>query len=239
MVYLTWELLPKIHGVSTASRSYRRIHASTNASQVSVDPPSARDPPFPASTPMIQQVDIRNSFTANTSYLRGIQAGNPVPPSASNIAAIQTSTADIVRSTFSNGNPTASILPLHSAKWMPTNSDAYYNENCHNSMPGFQRSSFRNTTSTRSSSRNSLEEAQLPFGDAYNYMDGLLSMNDALSEGSSPNADWSVRVSTFSYLKRLLQQGPRGVQDILQNFEKIMKHLRSTERKKERYTNVF
>jgi CLIP-associating protein 1/2 len=101
--------------------------------------------------------------------------------------------------------------------------DSHHRDNSHNYIPGFQRPLMRATPSTRSSSRSSLEEAQLPFTDPYNYVDGLTSLNDALTEGLSPNADWSARVSAFNYLKWLLLQGPKGVQDLMQSFEKVMK----------------
>nr|APT37048.1 CLIP-associated protein B1 [Gossypium hirsutum] len=50
-----------------------------------------------------------------------------------------------------------------------------------------------------------------------------LGVDDALSEGLSPSADWSARVAAFTYLRSLLQQGPKGIQEVVQNFEKVMK----------------
>ncbi|RLM78314.1 CLIP-associated protein-like isoform X1 [Panicum miliaceum] len=52
---------------------------------------------------------------------------------------------------------------------------------------------------------------------------GSTSLNDALSEGLSPNSDWAARVAAFNFIQILLQQGQKGIQDITQNFEKVMK----------------
>eukprot|EP01018_Ginkgo_biloba_P033457 Gb_39333 [translate_table: standard] len=95
----------------------------------------------------------------------------------------------------------------------------------YNSVPNFQRSLLRTSGSARSSGsgRSSIEENQLPTGEMYNYMDGLMSLNDALTEGLSIAADWSARVAAFNYLRKLLQQGPRGLQEVTQSFEKVMK----------------
>ncbi|CAM6027387.1 unnamed protein product, partial [Sphagnum balticum] len=75
---------------------------------------------------------------------------------------------------------------------------------------------------------NSNEENQLlvginSYGEANSYMDGLMTLSDALTEGLSPAADWSARVAAFTYLKKLLQQGPKGLQDVTQSFDKVMK----------------
>ncbi|KAH7387488.1 hypothetical protein KP509_16G025400 [Ceratopteris richardii] len=106
-----------------------------------------------------------------------------------------------------------------------SNRDLYQKDSSHSSIPGFQRPLLRNSGSVRSSlsSRSSFDDSHLPFGDPYNYMDGLMSLNDALTEGLSSGADWSAKVSAFSYLKKLLKQGPRGFQDVIQSFEKVMK----------------
>jgi len=60
-------------------------------------------------------------------------------------------------------------------------------------------------------------------GEMSSYVDGPASLNDALSEGLSSSSDWNARVAAFNYLHSLLQQGPKGIQEVTQNFEKIMK----------------
>ncbi|MCO5575783.1 hypothetical protein L7F22_029588 [Adiantum nelumboides] len=256
----------KEQGVS-AGGSYRKIHASTFANRAAVDPPSARDPPFPASTPAIQG-GMRSSITgASAGYLRGVQVGSSVLSGAGTLNNLQgSSSLDFTKAAYGSGNPrdvTSSMLPLYSVKRVPItsdrssqgssndegmetkavrrfpkaelqvekhmmdagNKDYYYKDNSHGSIPGFQRPLLRNSGSTRSSisSRGSLDDSHLPFGEVYNYMDGLMSLNDALTEGLSVSADWSARVAAFNYLRKLLQQGPRGVQDVMQSFEKVMK----------------
>ncbi|KAF9611073.1 hypothetical protein IFM89_026957, partial [Coptis chinensis] len=62
--------------------------------------------------------------------------------------------------------------------------------------------------------RNSFDDSQLAVGEMPSYMEGPVSLNDALMEGLSSSSDWSARVSAFNYLRTLLQQGPKGVQEI-------------------------
>ncbi|EFJ10591.1 hypothetical protein SELMODRAFT_127796 [Selaginella moellendorffii] len=92
-------------------------------------------------------------------------------------------------------------------------------------IPGFQRPLMRSLISGKSSvsSRSSVEEAQASYSEPFTCLDGLMSLNDALTEGLSMNADWSARVAGFTYLRKLLQQGPKGLHDVNQNFEKVMK----------------
>ncbi|PRQ55990.1 hypothetical protein RchiOBHm_Chr1g0330781 [Rosa chinensis] len=56
-----------------------------------------------------------------------------------------------------------------------------------------------------------------------NHAEGPASFNDALSEGLSSSSDWSARVAAFNYLRSLLQPGQRGIQEVIQNFEKVTK----------------
>jgi CLIP-associating protein 1/2 len=95
-----------------------------------------------------------------------------------------------------------------------------------NSVPAYQRPLLRQSGSGRSSStgRISNEETQLLAGiNPYGEANSLMTLNDALSEGLSPSADWSARVAAFTYLKKLLQQGSKGLQDVTQSFDKVMK----------------
>jgi CLIP-associating protein 1/2 len=103
--------------------------------------------------------------------------------------------------------------------------DTGYKDLHYSSIPNFQRPLLRKHGPGRSagSNRLSFEDNQLPTGEMFNYMDGLMSLNDALTEGLSVSADWFARVVAFNYLRKTLQQGPKGVQDITQSFEKVMK----------------
>ncbi|KAH0750668.1 hypothetical protein KY290_029900, partial [Solanum tuberosum] len=94
-----------------------------------------------------------------------------------------------------------------------------------NHVPNFQRPLLRKNTAGRTSAsrRRSFDDSQLPLGDLSSYVDGPASLNDALSEGLNSTSDWKARVAAFSYLRSLLQQGPRGIQEITQSFEKVMR----------------
>ncbi|XP_049348249.1 CLIP-associated protein-like [Solanum verrucosum] len=94
-----------------------------------------------------------------------------------------------------------------------------------NHVPHFQRPLLRKNTAGRTSAsrRRSFDDSQLPLGDLSSYVDGPASLNDALSEGLNSTSDWKARVAAFSYLRSLLQQGPRGIQEITQSFEKVMR----------------
>ncbi|XP_054805002.1 CLIP-associated protein isoform X2 [Prosopis cineraria] len=96
----------------------------------------------------------------------------------------------------------------------------------HNShVPNFQRPLLRKNVAGRMSvgRRRSFDDSQLSLGESSNYTDGPASLHEALSEGLSSGSDWSARVAAFNYLHSLLQQGPKGIQEVVQNFEKVMK----------------
>ncbi|GAB4830137.1 hypothetical protein Ancab_019778 [Ancistrocladus abbreviatus] len=92
-------------------------------------------------------------------------------------------------------------------------------------VPNFQRPLLRKNVTGRMSSgrRRSFDDSQLSVGEMPSYVDGPASLGDALSEGLSPSSDWCARVTAFNYIRSLLQQGPKGVQEIIQSFEKVMK----------------
>ncbi|OWM82237.1 hypothetical protein CDL15_Pgr001811 [Punica granatum] len=91
-------------------------------------------------------------------------------------------------------------------------------------VPNFQKPLLRKHVGGRmSANRRSFDDSQLSLGDVSNFVDGPASLSDALSEGLSPSSEWSARVAAFNYLQSLLEQGTRGVQEVIQNFEKVMK----------------
>ncbi|KAH7669682.1 CLASP N-terminal domain-containing protein [Dioscorea alata] len=102
--------------------------------------------------------------------------------------------------------------------------DAGYRDSHNNHIPNFQRPLLRKqvTSMASGSGRNSSDDGQLALGDMTG-MNGPASLNDALAEGLSPRSDWMARVSAFNYIRTFLQQGPKGIQEIAQSFEKIMK----------------
>lgn len=95
----------------------------------------------------------------------------------------------------------------------------------HNShVPNFQKPLLRKPVAGRmAATRRSFDDNQLSLGDLSNYVEGPASLNDALNEGLSPTSDWNARVAAFNYLRSLLQLGPKGIQEVIQSFEKVMK----------------
>ncbi|KAJ7565995.1 hypothetical protein O6H91_02G084300 [Diphasiastrum complanatum] len=240
--------------------SYLKIHAPAAPARVGIDPPSARDPPFPASTPASSQVDIRApSLTVgypSASHMRTGSNGSIENVNMLNVAPLQThGILDAGKRSFVSGvnrDGSSGVLTSIVARRVPMaterptqqalvseaiegkgpkrvlKQEASYDklpDFHHNAVPGFQRPLLRTAVSARSSgsSRSSLDDNQPLYGDVFNCTDGLMSLNDALTEGLSTSADWSARVTAFNYLKKSLQQGARGLQDVTQSFERVMK----------------
>uniref|UniRef100_A0A0E0K2G2 TOG domain-containing protein n=1 Tax=Oryza punctata TaxID=4537 RepID=A0A0E0K2G2_ORYPU len=97
--------------------------------------------------------------------------------------------------------------------------------NLHNhQVPHFQRPLRKQVASrTPASSRHSFDDGHISSNDMSRYTDGPTSMSDALSEGLSASSDWVARVAAFNFIQTLLQQGQKGIQEVMQNFEKVMK----------------
>ncbi|KAL2344951.1 hypothetical protein Fmac_006236 [Flemingia macrophylla] len=225
-----------------------------------VDPPSSRDPPFPAAVPASNH--LTSSFTTE-SIASGINKGsnrNGGLGLSDIITQIQASKDSAKLSYHSNvGVEPLSSLSSYSSKrtserlqerssvddnsdirearrFMNTNPDkqqyfdAPYRDGnfreSHNShVPNFQRPLLRKNVAGRMSAgrRRSFDDNQLSIGEMSNYSDGPASLHEALSEGLSSGSDWSARVAAFNYLHSLLQQGPKGTLEVVQNFEKVMK----------------
>ncbi|KAL6903536.1 hypothetical protein ACP4OV_004349 [Aristida adscensionis] len=103
--------------------------------------------------------------------------------------------------------------------------DFTHRDSHNNHVPNFQRPLLRKQVMSRASAsgRHSFDDSHVPSGDVSGYTDSLASLNDALSEGLSPSSDWVARVSAFEFIRNLLKQGQKGIQEITQNFEKVMK----------------
>lgn len=115
-------------------------------------------------------------------------------------------------------------MNFHDRQYLDTHKDASYRESHGNHVPNFQRPLLRKNAVGRMSAgrRRSFDDSQLPLGDLSS-SDSPASLTDALSEGLSSSSDWNARVAAFSYIRSLLQQGPRGIQEIMPSFEKVMK----------------
>ncbi|XP_024364725.1 CLIP-associated protein isoform X2 [Physcomitrium patens] len=99
-----------------------------------------------------------------------------------------------------------------------------------NAVPAYQRPLLRQTVLGRSSGSSRINsEDNVPTvvmntsGEVFTYMDGLMSLNDALTEGLAPGSEWSARVAAFTFIKKLIQQGNKSLQEVNQSFEKVMK----------------
>ncbi|CAD6263130.1 unnamed protein product [Miscanthus lutarioriparius] len=103
--------------------------------------------------------------------------------------------------------------------------DSSHRDSHNNHVPNFQRPLLRKQVMSRASAsgRHSFDDSHVPSGDVSGYTDSLASLNDALSEGLSPSSDWVARVSAFEFIRSLLKHGQKGIQEITQNFEKVMK----------------
>ncbi|CAM6027395.1 unnamed protein product [Sphagnum balticum] len=260
-----------LRGFDTSDKvggSYRKIHApaTTGPVRLAIDPPSARDPPHPASAPASTQSSSRAIVLAganSSGYSRSNTSSTLTALSALG-GSDRLGLMNVTSRETGGGAPigvnrdTPRVSAEQSAKRIPMNNERFHQslangdygdgkgakrvprleaqmekllaDSSFNTVPAYQRPLLRQAGSGRSSGtgRNSNEENQLlvginSYGEANSYMDGLMTLSDALTEGLSPAADWSARVAAFTYLKKLLQQGPKGLQDVTQSFDKVMK----------------
>lgn len=222
-----------------------------------VDPPSSRDPPFPAAASASHHL-TSSSTTEPTAY--GVYKGsnrNGGLGLSDIITQIQ-ATKDSAKSSYHSN---VEIEPLPSSystrraserlqerssaddnsdirearRFINHNTDKQYLDapyregnfrESHNSyVPNFQRPLVRKNATGRMSAgrRRSFDDNQLSLGEMSSYSDGPASLHEALSEGLRSGSDWSSRVAAFNYLHSLLQQGPKGTLEVVQNFEKVMK----------------
>ncbi|XP_042488776.1 CLIP-associated protein-like [Macadamia integrifolia] len=222
-----------------------------------VDPPSARDPPFPAAVPASNH--HTNSVLADTTTSGAAKGGsrngglitsdliNPrVQASKDNgklsyhmttepFSALSMSYTTKRASERQQGGSIEENTDIRAnRRFFNTHFDRQYVDNSYKEMnfrdshsnyiPNFQRPLLRKHVSGRvSASRSSFDDSQLGVGELSSYVDGPTSLHDALTEGLSPNSDWCARVAAFNYLRTLLQQGLKGVQEVTQSFEKVMK----------------
>ncbi|KAF0935386.1 hypothetical protein E2562_032657 [Oryza meyeriana var. granulata] len=97
-----------------------------------------------------------------------------------------------------------------------------------NYTPNFRRPllSKQMTNWFYASTRSDLDDKQLILGEMVSNMDVPSSLTEALSLGLNPRSDWMMRVYAFNFLRQsLLEQGPRGVQEVAQNFDKVMRFV--------------
>ncbi|XP_019429581.1 PREDICTED: CLIP-associated protein-like isoform X3 [Lupinus angustifolius] len=221
-----------------------------------VDPPSSRDPPFPAVVPASNHLTSSSMSESTASVVnKGINQNDGLGLSDI-ITQIQSSKDSGKLSYHSDvGIQSLSALSSYSSKRgterlqerssVEENSDIkearrYMNPNTNrhfmdtpyrddnfrdmqNSyVPNFQRPLLRKNVAGRmSAGRRSFDDSHLSL--VSNYVEGPASLHESLCEGLSSGSNWSARVAAFNYLHSLLQQGQKGIQEVLQNFEKVMK----------------
>lgn len=161
--------------------------------------------------------------SAKHSYRGNI--GSETLSSLSSYSARRTSEKHQERSSYDDHNDIREArrsVNLHTDRQY---SETPYRDSHNSHVPNFQRPLSRKNVPGRMASnrRRSFDESQFSAGEMSSYTEGPASLNDALSDGLSSGSDWNARVSAFNYLRTLLQQGPRGVQEVTQSFEKVMK----------------
>ncbi|XP_015575957.2 CLIP-associated protein isoform X2 [Ricinus communis] len=241
--------------------SDKQNHSTLRSSSLDlgVDPPSSRDPPFPATVPAsnhltsslslestttsISKGSNRNGGLVLSDIITQIQASKDSAklsyqstaaaeslPAFSSYTAKRASERLHERSSFEENNDIREARRFAHSHTDRQYIDLPYKDvnyrDSHNShIPNFQRPLLRKHAAGRMSAgrRRSFDDSQLSLGEMSNYVEGPASLADALSEGLSPSSDWNARVAAFNYLRSLLQQGPKGIQEVVQNFEKVMK----------------
>jgi CLIP-associating protein 1/2 len=74
------------------------------------------------------------------------------------------------------------------------------------------------------STKSDLDEKKLILGEMISNMDLPSSLTEALSLGLNPRSDWMMKVYALDFLRQcLLERGPKGIQEVAQNFEKVMR----------------
>jgi CLIP-associating protein 1/2 len=94
--------------------------------------------------------------------------------------------------------------------------------------PNFRRPLLSKQTTNwfYASTRSDLDEKKLILGEMVGNMDVPSSLTEALSLGVNPRSDWMMRVYALNFLRRcLLEHGPKGIQEVTQNFEKVMRFV--------------
>ncbi|PAN07055.1 hypothetical protein PAHAL_1G308100 [Panicum hallii] len=223
-----------LKGVSISDRQDFSAIRSTTLDH-GVDRPSSRDPPSPSAPPASysslngitsSRNDGSSKERSSSSYLRNLSSepieGLSLPSLRSSGRSQDGSIMDENHDTWPNRPSPKMQMDKHYVD-MPYR-DVGYRNSFNSHVLHFQRPLRKQVVSRASASgRRSFDVGHAPSNDLSGYTDGSASLSDALSEGLSPNSDWAARVAAFNFIQILLQQGQKGIQDITQNFEKVMK----------------
>ncbi|XP_023759265.1 CLIP-associated protein [Lactuca sativa] len=242
----------KVTAIESMLRGLDSGRVRSSSLDLGVDPPSSRDPPYPLAAPAsnslatslsldstsgISKGNNRNGGLGLSDIITQIQAsrdsskhpyrsGNNTTNTHENFSSLSSYTTrrGSERSSFEDNNDIREARRSVNSHHTDTR---HYSEYSHNTshVPNFQRPLSRKNIPGRMASnrRRSFDESQFSPGEMSSYTDGPSSLNDALSSGLNSSSDWNARVAAFNYLHSLLQQGPKGVQEVTQSFEKVMK----------------
>ncbi|MFS7888508.1 putative armadillo-like helical, CLASP domain, TOG domain-containing protein [Helianthus anomalus] len=227
----------KVSAIESMLRGLDSGRVRSSSLDLGVDPPSSRDPPFPLAAPASNSLagslsldstaangNNRNGGLVLSDIISQIQ-GSRDPAKNAYRANARGSEKIKERSSFEGHNEMREArrsVNMHTDRHYL---DAPYRDSHNSHVPNFQRPLSRKNVPGRSASarRRSFDESQFAAGEMSSYTDGPASLTDALSDGLSSGSDWNARVSVFNYIRSLLKQGPKGVQEVAQNFEKVMK----------------
>ncbi|XP_077250889.1 CLIP-associated protein-like [Tasmannia lanceolata] len=251
-----------LRGFNISEKHNSSVTHSTSL-DLGIDPPSARDPPFPPAVPATDHLRSHNPVLSNSTsanIARGsIRNGGTIfsdlstphiqsskdPGKVSYLSNLKTDSLSALSLSYTgkrsserlqegssiednvDTRPISRFPHMHIDKPyqdMPFK-DASFRDSHNSYIPNFQRPLLRKhaTGRTSAANRSSFDDSQISLGEMASRIDGPNSLSDALTEGLSTSSDWCARVSAFNYLRTLLQQGPKGIQEVTQSFEKVMK----------------
>ncbi|CAA0823913.1 CLIP-associated protein [Striga hermonthica] len=241
----------KVSAIESMLRGLDMSGKSRSSSlDLGVDPPSSRDPPFPLAVPAssslansivdslpgLSKGNIRNGGLAMPDVKTQFQASKLSGKSTyqSSVGSEPLPVYSYAAKRGSEKVPERGLVDENSdlrdiRRSMTSSVDKHYLDtqyrDSQNQIPNFQRPLLRKNAAGRMSAgrRRSFDESQFSLGDLSSYSDGPASLNDALSEGLNSSSNWSARVAAFNFVHSLIQQGTRGVQEVVQSFEKVMK----------------
>lgn len=210
---------------------------STVTLSAGVDPPSSCDPPFalivPASLHLTTSLNVDSTIDRNNHHNGGLTMPDI-------ISQVQASRESARISNHSNAaSPTRSLSTIsafstkrESGRLLGSGKQYFDKPHQEGNFSDFQSDRVPNShwplsrkpvAGRMSTSRRSFDGYSFSLGDVLSHIDCPASLIEKLSEGLSPSSDWSARVSAFNYVQYLLQQGPKGVQEVVQYFDKVMK----------------
>ncbi|KAL7583275.1 CLIP-associated protein isoform X1 [Lactuca sativa] len=231
----------KVTAIETMLKGLDFDRAKSSSLDLGVDTPSSRDPPFPLAVPAsnnlhgISRSSNHDGGLALSDIMSQIQASRDTSKHSNETFSSHSSyTARRVekhpeRNSYEDHNDIRVARRSVNRQYIDTphrdtHSHPHSLSHSHH-VPNFQRPLSRKNVSGRMSAnrRRSFDDSHLSSTDTPTFTEGPSSLNDALTDGLSSNSDWHARVAAFSYLHSLLQQGPRGIQEVIQSFEKVMK----------------